>query len=109
MKLEKWCPAMYATYFCMFREVAYKYGYNLLIHGSLERDMDLVAIPWIEEPKDYMEMLTEFRNITGWSREDGQPHDDLEFKPHGRIAYSMQTGGGGYLDISVMPIIKNGE
>jgi len=39
------------------KEIALKYGYNLVLHGSLNRDMDLIAIPWVEKPKNEIEMI----------------------------------------------------
>lgn len=46
---HKWAPAIYTTYFGMLNEAANKLGYALTIHGSMSRDFDLVAIPWIAD------------------------------------------------------------
>ena len=42
-------PSYYAIMFEPLKKIAIKYGYNLVLHGSLNRDMDLIAIPWIEK------------------------------------------------------------
>lgn len=34
------------------REAAKSHGYALGLHGSLRRDFDLIAVPWIEFPSD---------------------------------------------------------
>jgi hypothetical protein len=34
------------------REVARRFGYALAVHGSLEWDIDLVAVPWCENAPD---------------------------------------------------------
>lgn len=39
-------PSLYAYYFYDLKEIAKKYGYNLVLHGSMNRDLDLILIPW---------------------------------------------------------------
>ena len=105
MKLKKQrnhLPIMYASYYPMLKEIAIKYGYALAIHGSLTKDMDLIAVVWISRPRSYKRMIEEMRkkigggymNIT--SKGKGN-------KPHGRKSFLIHSGGGGYLDISVIP------
>lgn len=43
-------PTFYAMVYPELKEVAWKYGFNLLLHGSLHRDMDLVAVNWTDLP-----------------------------------------------------------
>jgi len=85
-------------------------GYALTLHGSLCRDLDLVAVPWAEdaaEPQAVVDAIT--AAIGGW-----QLHKEHEpaIKPHGRMVYSVHfrnvTGtslpqGHPYIDLSVMP------
>lgn len=83
--------------------VAKRLGYALAIHGSCARDLDLVAIPWTSRaahPRALVDAFAEeFQgDFTGPGGEDGQE------KPHGRRAWSISYGGGGfYIDLSVMP------
>jgi len=42
-------PSLFAFYFDVIKEIGLKYGYNIVLHGSLNRDLDLVAIPWQKE------------------------------------------------------------
>lgn len=91
------------------REVARGMGYAVGIHGSMSRDFDLIAAPWAAEvapPRDLAEALREA--VHGhWAEAvaadpyhlDGQPGA----KPHGRLVWSIHTGGGAYIDLSVMP------
>lgn len=57
-------PGMSAFYCGMYpelAEVARKHGYALTVHGSLRKDFDLFAVPWVEnpsEPKVFLEELT---------------------------------------------------
>ena len=53
-------PSFYAYNFQPLKEIALKYGYNLVLHGSLNRDMDLIAIPWGDTIGDKKEMIKEF-------------------------------------------------
>ena len=97
---NKWMPVLYANYYGILKEIAEQHGYALAVHGSFTRDMDLIAVPWIQNPKSILLMLTEMRKRLGGQRADGQPYDSIEAKPHGRTAYTFATGGGGYVDIS---------
>lgn len=77
-------------------------GYALAIHGSLQRDVDLVAIPWIEKPESIENILKEIV-----SKFAIKTIDEPENKQHGRIAYTLSIGFGDCaIDLSFMPIIK---
>lgn len=100
-------PSYYAIMFEPLKEIALKYGYNLVLHGSLNRDMDLIAIPWNETVGVVDEMMNEFCEYVGgeillWNQhrnEDGEIVGDLfTEKPHGRKAYVIDIYRGGYLN-----------
>lgn len=113
-------PSLYAYYFFTLKEVAITYGYNLVVHGSLNRDLDLIAIPWQEEIKPHGEMIKELANVIGgriMNTEKNIPHG-FTVTHHGRMHYVINIFRGGYcpndvyiedpqyyLDISVMPEI----
>ena len=60
-------PSLYAFYYEELKVIAKEYGYNLVLHGSMNRDLDLIAIPWINEPKDEFEMIKHFdRHLRGY-------------------------------------------
>jgi hypothetical protein len=112
-------PSIYALYFLQLKEIALKYGYNLVIHGSMNRDMDLIAIPWEEEVKPYEPMLTEFADTIGGSilEQTEEEHQAFANKYHGRRCYIINVNRAWalsadkkdplyYLDISVIPTIK---
>lgn len=105
----------YAHLIGPLRAVARAHGYALTIHGSLERDIDLVAVPWVDRasaPADLAEALrVEAARVNGaaWCAEsldaDNPEHFRLGmpgYKPHGRLVWAFQLGGT-YLDLSVMP------
>jgi len=84
------------------RTAARKYGYAITEHGSRERDLDLVAIPWIEDAAFYPEFLH------GLCKDiDAVIVGQMEDKPHGRIAVSLQKRGWyRIIDLSVIaPIL----
>lgn len=111
--------AAYVALYPMLQQIAKRYGYALTVHGSLHRDFDLVAIPWIEEASEPLKLIKAFkRAIRGVITHEqfdhiGKQDCNPTKKPHGRVAYSIHVTNhgmyGGYLDISVMPIIKDDE
>src|SRR6185369_13919559 len=104
--------AAYVALYPMLVQIARRHGYALAVHGSLHRDFDLIAVPWVEEASDPLTLIKAIkkatRTVTSHEEfdhlvKDCQPGQ----KPHGRVAYSLHVTNhgmyGGYLDISVMP------
>lgn len=58
-------PQFYSIVFEPLKAIAIKHGYNLLIHGSLDRDLDLLATPWVDDPKSHEVVLKEFCDYLG--------------------------------------------
>lgn len=88
--------------------IAWRLGYALALHGSMARDLDLVAIPWTEDaesPEKLIEAFVKFviKKADGVEMKPPLP----ELKPHGRLAYVIPIGyaTGHYLDISIMPLL----
>lgn len=96
------------------REVAKSLGYALGVHGSLSRDIDLIACPWTSsavEPRTLAEAIQKTAiEINGFAHP--KSNEDTEYfragqpgaKPHGRLVWSFHLGGGPYIDLSVMPL-----
>lgn len=97
-------------------QVAKRHGYALAVHGSLHRDFDLIAVPWVEEASDALALIRAIKKAT----RTVTMHEDVERlvrdckptkKPHGRVGYSLHVTNfgmyAGYLDISVMPKKKS--
>lgn len=83
--------------------LARDHGYALGLHGSLQRDLDLIAVPWTSGAAAPVELAEAVRGHVGgfWN-----PHDSNGVggsKPHGRRCWSIHFGGGQYIDLSVMP------
>lgn len=106
MKLPTPAPA-YAAMFVPLTNIARKHGYALAVHGSLQSDMDLVAIPWTDEADAAYDLMESIRKwaCEVMSRMFGEQAcvDGPECKPHGRVAWSLSMGGVSVIDFSVMP------
>lgn len=87
------------------RTVARMLGYTIAVHGSLARDLDLIAVPWTEEAKDPESLVTalcaEIKRRTGWG--NGPKKGDYTQKPHGRIAMTIVATWHMHIDLSIMP------
>lgn len=53
-------PAMYALFYEDLKIIAKDNGYNLVLHGSMNRDLDLIAIPWVDNPTDQFHLVKLF-------------------------------------------------
>lgn len=88
------------------RLTAREAGYAITVHGSLNRDIDLVCIPWVEHNVWSHDALIDslcgtIRDITGRAYKNGQ----WSIKPHGRRAKTVLVWAGentANLDISVL-------
>jgi hypothetical protein len=107
--------AAYVALYPMLQQIAKRHGYALAVHGSLHRDFDLIAVPWVEEASSALTLIRAFKKATRTVTH----HEDFDHlvkdckpnpKPHGRVGYSLHFTNsgmyGGYLDISVMPVSK---
>lgn len=89
------------------RAVARQDGYALTVHGSIKRDIDLVAIPWIQDAASAAKLAEDIRleteRIIGFAvyGNDG-PWPRIN-KPHGRRCWTIHFNGT-YIDLSVMPM-----
>lgn len=101
----------YALTFHGLDRVAMRYGYALALHGSMTRDLDLVAIPWVEDAETPEKLIDAFVRFIK-SKSDIDIHSPKPLPgPHGRQSYIIPIGFGSsaYLDISVMPRIPREE
>lgn len=118
MTIKEPVPARAAAYvalYPMLLQIAKDHGYSLAVHGSLHRDFDLVAIPWIEEaaePTVLVAAMKERLAAVIHHEESDHLYKDMNptTKPHGRMAYSLHFTNsgmyGGYIDLSVMPRVQ---
>lgn len=107
---------VYAHLYPRLAETARSLGYALALHGTLGRDLDLIAAPWIENASEPAELVTAIANSCGgWAAEfantgEGEPEQMPRLKPHGRLAWLIfMRGSSGYIDLSVMPLAPTKE
>jgi len=123
-------PAFYAFCYESMKDIARSYGYNLVLHGSMNRDLDLIAIPWHHSCSEdgLNAMINTCCKLIGAKVMNFQEHVDapvMQYKmaAHGRRQYVLNIYRGGYnedsadgsvnykkdpqfyIDLSVMPII----
>lgn len=85
--------------FVLIWKLAREVGYSVGIHGSLKRDVDLIAVPWTKEALDWKVLVD--RLCAGLN---ARQVCEAEDKPHGRIAVSLQIDGYYKLiDLSITP------
>ncbi len=76
-------------------------GYCIAVHGSLNYDLDLIAVPWVEDAVDVRTLIQAICDFIGGACSN-MDHPSCT-KPHGRLAYTITFGGGPHIDLSVMP------
>lgn len=93
------------------RLAARHHGYAVAVHGSLKRDIDLVAIPWREHNVSMPDELVAaicgaVAGVVGRCIR----HSTSTQKPHGRVAYTLVHGGFiAEIDLSVFPPLENDD
>lgn len=113
-------PNLYTYMMEALKEIAKEYGYNLLVHGSLNRDLDLIAVPWVDAPKPEIELIRALDlYLTGKTRTSASGNDADAYMfsvlEGGRNSYVIEMARHGewnnyekdmqyYLDISVTPL-----
>lgn len=104
-------PAIYAALMGLIVGAARPLGYAVAVHGSLARDLDLIAVPWVSEAKSAEELVEAISAAIGgvvapaYRMGDGQNRNPSD-KPHGRQAWTIILGGGAFVDLSVMPRVE---
>lgn len=110
-------PHFYACCLHPLQEIARAMGYNLMAHGSMDRDFDLVAVPWIDNPEPRIEVVKAMdRYLRGFCIENAEDFRSYTYGllPGGRHSYVINLNRGGpfnnytdeyyYLDISFTPL-----
>lgn len=116
-------PSLYAYYYADLKELARAAGWNLLLHGSMNRDLDLILIPWAEIiTKTHEDLIAEFCDkLGGWIMNESEEHRAITEKTfHGRRIYVININRSCspdegkewvdpqyYIDISVIPLNYN--
>jgi hypothetical protein len=116
-------PIFYSVCLQGLQEIAKGMGYNLLVHGSMNRDMDLVAIPWIDKPESHLDLIKALDYYLRGVNFDFAENYMHTILPGGRNSYVINLNRGGYtqhpdafkykedeqyyLDISITPLVES--
>ena len=97
-----YAPVYAAALYPEMAAIAREHGYALAVHGSLQRDFDLIAVPWVEEGVSPPQALVDA--IVGRFHPARQIGEGNTVKPHGRRAWTISIGHGNCAcDLSFMP------
>lgn len=97
-----YAPVYAAALYPELAKIFQRRGYALAVHGSLHRDLDLIAVPWAEKVSEPNEVLKEIAEHYVF-RAIGEPTK----KHHGRVAYFFSIGFGECaIDLSFFPDCK---
>lgn len=113
-------PVFYAVILPELQQIAKDNGYNLLVHGSMDRDLDLICVAWTNEPIEHLDLLEKFRKYLGAMKVvtlKGIPDFSHSVLDGGRDAYIIHLNYGydslgrhtedqWYLDISFTPQLE---
>lgn len=101
---------IYASALPKLQEIANSLGYAMCVHGSMQRDLDIVCVPWVENAEEPAVLIRALKRSFKGIRPTNHMIKNPEKKPHGRLAWSFyfttaeaSTLNGPYIDISVMP------
>lgn len=95
--------AVYIGLYPMLAEVAREHGYALAVHGTLARDLDLVAVPWIDAACEPGELAAALCDRIKYATHPHAGPMGPASKPHGRQGWTISLGNGAFIDLSVMP------
>jgi|SRR6478752_6627688 len=94
----------YSVLYESFRKAALECGYALALHGSMIHDLDMIAIPWVNEaksPDELAKSISDCIDATVWKESHLM---DRHEKPHGRVTYTISIYKDWHIDLSVIPL-----
>jgi hypothetical protein len=101
--------AFYESILPHLRTAAWLEGYCLAVHGTQSRDLDVLAVPWIENAAPAEQLVDSIAEAAGGVWRPYAPGK----KPHGRLAWTIiilnvkgDSQGLPFIDLSVMPTRK---
>lgn len=109
-------PAIMALCECMLpviREAARAHGYAIGVHGSMQRDLDLIAAPWVADASDADTLARAIRDAIVAAFGEAYWRVSEEPGAHGRVWANIYLAGDTgvrttagvfpFIDLSIMP------
>lgn len=90
---------LYANVYAEMVPLAREHGYALAVHGSMRRDFDVVAVPWVEKPSTPEVLVKAITDAFHFVGVDGPAE-----MHHGRLCWTLAWPGECFVDFSVMPM-----
>lgn len=95
--------ALYKRILPELRRIAYHSGYGLGVHGTMRRDLDLIAVPWTRKAVSKNTLVQRMElSMCGW-RHGWYDWSSKPKKPFGREAVVFHISMNAVIDLSVMP------
>ena len=95
-------PAFYACMWEDIRRCAMDSGWAVALHGSLSSDMDIMAMPWVENAVSFKEMVDRISKLFQDNDVSSQYVITYNEKPHNRVIATIPIFSDFYLDISTI-------
>ena len=95
-------PAFYACMWEDIRQCAMDCGWAVSLHGSLASDMDIMAMPWVDNAVAFKEMVDRVSKLFKDNYLSSQYTITYSEKPHGRVVATIPIWADFYLDISTI-------
>jgi len=91
----------YAAMWEDLKNAALDKGWALGLHGSLNSDMDIMAMPWVENASDIHGLIDALRGCFTEPYSIGLNFDDKS-KPNNRVVITLSIWSDFYLDINII-------
>lgn len=95
-------PAFYASMYEDIRKCTLDCGWAVALHGSLSSDMDIMAMPWIEDAVSFEELIKKLSELFVGNISSENYFITYNEKPHNRVVATIPIFADFYLDISTI-------
>lgn len=96
-----YAPVYAAALYPKLARICIDHGYALAVHGSLARDFDVIAVPWVENPSSSEAVIKAITDTFA-----AEHIGEIGHREHGRTIYTLSIGFGEcFLDFSFMPVL----
>src|SRR6185295_6378328 len=82
-------PVFYAVLYDSMRRAALECGYALALHGSMQSDMDLMAMPWNEDAAPEEQLVKALDDCIGETVWKDMQWKHRAVRAHARVVYTI--------------------
>jgi hypothetical protein len=85
------------------RKIARQHGYAIAVHGSLSKDIDLLAVPWVKKASSYEDLANAVCEVFNKYFEHACINGKFTEQPHGRISCAIVMASSPvFIDLSII-------